>query len=99
MGTTLDQIRENYPAGSIWVIKIGSSLLTRNGQGLAKDAMADWVSQIAALHAEGLEGHRAASDRQFYVTFGEGQFQRDAEGLGGLGAGRDTQVLDGAASE
>ena len=55
MGTTLEQIRENYPAGSIWVIKIGSSLLTRNGQGLAKDAMADWVSQIAALHAAGIK--------------------------------------------
>jgi len=42
-------------AASRWVIKIGSSLLTANGQGLDKAAIADWVDQIAALREQGIE--------------------------------------------
>jgi len=38
-----------------WVIKIGSSLLTNNGQGLALDAISAWVAQIAALRESGRE--------------------------------------------
>ena len=34
-----------------WVIKIGSALLTGNGQGLAVDALDHWVEQIAKLKA------------------------------------------------
>jgi len=37
------------------VIKIGSALLTANGQGLDRDAIAGWVAQMAALHARGIE--------------------------------------------
>lgn len=32
-----------------WVIKIGSSLLTNDGKGLDREAIAGWVGQIAAL--------------------------------------------------
>jgi len=32
-----------------WVIKIGSALLTNDGQGLNRDGMASWVDQIARL--------------------------------------------------
>lgn len=35
------------------VIKVGSALVTNNGAGLDKAAMADWARQIAALRAEG----------------------------------------------
>jgi glutamate 5-kinase len=35
------------------VVKVGSALVTSNGAGLDKAAMADWARQIAALHAEG----------------------------------------------
>jgi glutamate 5-kinase len=35
------------------VVKVGSSLVTNNGQGLDLDAIARWVEQIAALHALG----------------------------------------------
>ena len=36
-----------------WVIKIGSSLLTNDGQGLAVDAIDSWVEQMAALQKAG----------------------------------------------
>lgn len=38
-----------------WVVKIGSSLLTNDGTGLALDAMADWVAQMAQLRKQGIE--------------------------------------------
>jgi len=36
-----------------WVIKIGSSLLTNHGKGLAVDAIDSWVDQIAGLRQAG----------------------------------------------
>lgn len=38
-----------------WVIKIGSALLTNNGQGLDKQAIKDWVEQIVILKQQGIE--------------------------------------------
>lgn len=38
-----------------WVIKIGSSLLTNDGQGLDREAIACWAGQIAALVKRGHE--------------------------------------------
>jgi len=37
------------------VVKIGSSLLTAQGQGLDANAIANWVRQIAELHKQGVE--------------------------------------------
>ena len=37
------------------VIKIGSSLLTAQGQGLDANSISDWVKQIAALHKQGVQ--------------------------------------------
>ena len=37
------------------VVKIGSSLLTNEGQGLDRGAIADWSRQIAGLRARGIE--------------------------------------------
>ncbi len=37
------------------VVKIGSALLTNDGQGLDQQAIADWVTQMAALRAQGKE--------------------------------------------
>lgn len=37
------------------VVKIGSALLTANGQGLDREAIAGWVAQIAGLRARGIE--------------------------------------------
>lgn len=41
--------------GRRWIVKIGSALLTANGQGLDQEAMADWVRQMVALQESGLE--------------------------------------------
>lgn len=37
------------------VVKIGSALLTANGQGLDLHAISHWATQIADLHAQGIE--------------------------------------------
>lgn len=38
-----------------WVVKIGSALLTNDGQGLNREAMAGWVRQMVALRQAGVE--------------------------------------------
>lgn len=38
-----------------WVVKIGSALLTDDGKGLNKTALAHWVSQMASLRQQGIE--------------------------------------------
>ncbi|MDZ7684288.1 MAG: glutamate 5-kinase [Gammaproteobacteria bacterium] len=45
--------RPAYDAGRTWVIKVGSSLLTANGEGLATELVAGWVEEIAALRSAG----------------------------------------------
>ena len=47
--------REKLKRSKRWVIKIGSALLTNDGQGLDLEAISRWVDQIAALKASGLE--------------------------------------------
>jgi glutamate 5-kinase len=38
-----------------WVIKIGSALLTDDGKGLNREAIAQWAEQIVALRQQGIE--------------------------------------------
>lgn len=38
-----------------WVVKIGSALLTADGQGLDTASIADWVAQLAWLRQQGVE--------------------------------------------
>jgi len=38
-----------------WVIKIGSALLTDDGQGLNIEALAGWVAQMVELKSQGVE--------------------------------------------
>lgn len=38
-----------------WVVKIGSSLLTEDGLGLATEVMADWVRQMEQLRSQGID--------------------------------------------
>ena len=47
--------REKITTTRRWVVKIGSALLTADGKGLDREAMAAWVAQIAQLLAEGIE--------------------------------------------
>lgn len=47
--------REKLKRSKRWVVKIGSALLTNDGQGLDLAAISRWVDQIAALQRSGLE--------------------------------------------
>jgi glutamate 5-kinase len=47
--------RQRLAQGRRWVVKIGSALLTDNGQGLDMQAMAGWVQQMVALQKSGVE--------------------------------------------
>lgn len=38
-----------------WVVKIGSALLTNNGEGLDRNAITGWVDQLAELRQQGVE--------------------------------------------
>jgi glutamate 5-kinase len=46
-------MREHLRGARSIVVKVGSALVTNNGTGLDKAAMADWARQIAALRAAG----------------------------------------------
>lgn len=46
---------EQITRGKRWVVKIGSSLLTNDGQGLDQERIADWVRQLAELCDSGLD--------------------------------------------
>lgn len=50
----MSDLRPAFPRVRRCVIKIGSALLTNNGQGLDTAAIAGWVEQIAALRAKGI---------------------------------------------
>lgn len=47
--------RDRIPFTRRWVVKIGSALLTQDGQGLAREILAPWVEQMAAWHKQGGE--------------------------------------------
>lgn len=47
--------RQDIKNSKRWVIKIGSALLTNDGQGLDRKAMQGWVEQMAVLRAKGIE--------------------------------------------
>lgn len=49
----ISEKRQQLVESRRWVIKIGSSLLTNDGQGLDRQAIAGWVGQIAALVKRG----------------------------------------------
>ena len=47
--------RKSVAQSKRWVIKIGSAMITNDGQGLNHEAIRSWVQQIAALRASGKE--------------------------------------------
>ncbi|MDG1582101.1 glutamate 5-kinase [Pseudomonas sp. GOM6] len=48
-------MRDKVTGAKRWVVKIGSALLTADGRGLDRAAMAVWVEQMNALRAAGIE--------------------------------------------
>jgi len=51
----LPDVRAEVGRSARWVIKIGSALLTNDGRGLDRQAIAGWVEQIARLRQQGVE--------------------------------------------
>lgn len=47
--------RSRLQSAQRWVVKIGSALLTNDGQGLDINSMAAWVAQMCALRQQGVE--------------------------------------------
>ena len=47
--------RESLRSTRRWVVKIGSALITNDGQGLNHEAIQSWVQQIAGLRESGKE--------------------------------------------
>ena len=47
--------RATVTAARRWVVKIGSALLTNDGRGLDREAIAGWVGQLAGLRSRGIE--------------------------------------------
>lgn len=47
--------RDQLPATRRWVIKIGSALLTSDGQGLNREILAPWLDQMTALRHDGAD--------------------------------------------
>ena len=47
--------RDKIPSTRRWVIKIGSALLTGDGKGLDREALASWVAQMAGWIEGGRE--------------------------------------------
>ena len=47
--------RTKLKSGKRWVVKIGSALLSNDGQGLDFDRMQTWVEQMSVLIADGVE--------------------------------------------
>ncbi|MBS7690779.1 glutamate 5-kinase [Pseudomonas lalucatii] len=48
-------MRDKVTGARRWVVKIGSALLTADGRGLDRAAMAVWVKQMVALREQGVE--------------------------------------------
>lgn len=46
-------MRDKVTGAQRWVVKIGSALLTADGRGLDRAAMAVWVKQMVALREQG----------------------------------------------
>ena len=50
-----DSRRDIISGAKLCVVKLGSAILTNDGQGLATDAIQGWVEQIVALKREGIQ--------------------------------------------
>ena len=48
-------LRQQLGQSKRWVVKVGSSLVTNDGQGLNYELIAAWVDQIAALRKQGIQ--------------------------------------------
>src|SRR3990167_260776 len=54
-GNASNSPRASFKSARRVVVKIGSALLTRDGQGLNNDGIQNWVAQLAQFRARGVE--------------------------------------------
>lgn len=47
-----ESVRAGLASAKVWVVKVGSALLTGDGQGIDADSLDRWCGQIADLHVE-----------------------------------------------
>ncbi|NOX26794.1 MAG: glutamate 5-kinase [Gammaproteobacteria bacterium] len=47
--------RQNLTQGKRWVVKVGSALVTNDGQGLDSTRIEDWINQLASLRQQGID--------------------------------------------
>ena len=80
--------RQTLTGGSRWVIKIGTSLLTSVDEGLDQKAIDDWVEQIAALKASGMN----------FVLVSSGSIGEGVRRLGWRNRPREVHQLQAAAA-
>ena len=55
MITEIKMLRDKITDTKRWVVKVGSSLVTNNGLGLDKPAIAHWTEQLVSLQQRGVE--------------------------------------------
>lgn len=51
--STAQSIRNAFEGSHTWVVKIGSALMTHDGEGLATDSLEQWVAQMAGMKRAG----------------------------------------------
>ncbi len=51
----MSEARRQFARARTWVVKVGSALITNNGQGVDRDLIARWVEQIAHVRAAGVD--------------------------------------------
>ena len=51
--TSLSEFRRHIAAAQRWVVKIGSAMITRGGEGIDYERLAAWAAQMAAMQQAG----------------------------------------------
>ena len=88
MNHNISQLRKELGCSKRWVVKIGSSLVTKNGLGLNNKLIRDWASQISQL----------VSRKQQIVVVSSGSVAEGASNLGWKGRPVELNMLQAAAA-
>ena len=88
MSHNILQLRKELGCAKRWVVKIGSSLVTKNGLGLNSKLILDWASQISEL----------VSLKQQIVVVSSGSVAEGASNLGWKGRPVELNLLQAAAA-
>ena len=56
-----EALRERLPRATRWVVKVGSALVTGDGQGVAREAIGAWAGEVAGLRRGGRQATLVSS--------------------------------------